>query len=78
VHPLLSKIDKSIMGIPELAQKLMKIQATSASKCLSDIVKKINEKLNQNVDDLDRMPQNLSSVGDVIRAFMHMLSSAKD
>ena len=77
-NPLLSQIDKSIVGIPVLAEKLMQIQAAGISKCLPDIVKKINEKLSQNVDDLDRMPLNLTSVGDAIRAFMHMLSSAKE
>ncbi|KAJ0988657.1 hypothetical protein J5N97_007013 [Dioscorea zingiberensis] len=44
-HPLLSKMDKSIVGIPVLAQKLMQIQAASIAKCLPDIVKKINVKL---------------------------------
>lgn len=78
VHPMLSKIDKSIVGIPVLARKLMQIQAASICKCLPDIVKKINEKLNQSVAELDQMPKNLSSVGDAMRAFVHMLSSAKE
>jgi len=34
-HKLLSKIDKSIVGIPVLAQKLVQVQAMSISKlCL--------------------------------------------
>ncbi|ONK75666.1 uncharacterized protein A4U43_C03F19270 [Asparagus officinalis] len=78
LDPLLSKIDKLMVGIPVLAQKLMQIQAACISRCLPDIVKKINEKLNQNVTDLGQMPQNLSSVSDAMRAFMHMLSSAKE
>lgn len=77
-HPSLSKIDKSIVGIPVLAQKLMQIQASSISKCLPDIVKKINEKLDQQAADLDKMPKNLSSVGDAMRAFFNILSSAKE
>lgn len=40
-HPLLSKIDESIVGIPVLANKLVQIQATIISKCLPNIVKQI-------------------------------------
>ncbi|KAM0936083.1 putative dynamin stalk domain, GTPase effector domain, Dynamin superfamily [Dioscorea sansibarensis] len=77
-HPLLSKIDKSIVGVPMLAQKLMRIQAASISKCLPDIVKKINDKLTFNVNELDNMPRNLSTVADAMRAFMKVLSSMKE
>ncbi|ONK75667.1 uncharacterized protein A4U43_C03F19280 [Asparagus officinalis] len=76
--PLLSKIDKSMVGIPVLAQKLMQIQAACISRCLPDIANKINEKLNRNTTELDQMPQNPTSFGDAIRAFIHMLSSAKE
>uniref|UniRef100_A0A8R7Q2H0 Dynamin-type G domain-containing protein n=1 Tax=Triticum urartu TaxID=4572 RepID=A0A8R7Q2H0_TRIUA len=37
-HPLLSRIDKSMVGIAVLAQRLMQIQATIIAKCLPDIV----------------------------------------
>ncbi|XP_010916801.2 dynamin-related protein 4C-like [Elaeis guineensis] len=77
-HPLLSRIDKSIVGIPVLAQRLMQIQAAIISKCLPDIVKKINEKLSRNASELQQMPQNLSSMTDAMRAFMHMISMAKE
>ncbi|PIA36047.1 hypothetical protein AQUCO_03400147v1 [Aquilegia coerulea] len=77
-HPLLSRIDKSIVGIPVLAQKLVQIQATSIAKCLPDIVKKINEKLNQNVADLNKLPQNLASIADAMTSFMRILGSAKE
>ncbi|PKI12173.1 hypothetical protein CRG98_049519, partial [Punica granatum] len=56
-HPLLSKIDKSIVGIPVLSEKLMQIQATIVAKCLPEIVRKINEKLNINVAELNKMPK---------------------
>ncbi|KAI3848349.1 hypothetical protein MKW98_005729 [Papaver atlanticum] len=77
-HPLLSKIDKSIVGVPVMAQNLVQIQATSISNCLPDIVKKINEKLNQNAAELNNMPRNLSSIADAVTAFMRVLGSAKE
>ncbi|KAJ0988654.1 hypothetical protein J5N97_007010 [Dioscorea zingiberensis] len=61
-----------------LAQKLMQIQAASIAKCLPDIVKKINVKLSFNISELDKMPQNLSTVADAMRAFMNVLSSMKE
>lgn len=77
-HALLRKIDRSIVGIPVLARKLMQIQAASIKRCLPDIVKKINEKLTQNISELDQMPENLSNLGDAMRVFLHMLSTAKE
>ncbi|KAI3901150.1 hypothetical protein MKW92_040129 [Papaver armeniacum] len=77
-HPFLSKIDKSIVGVPVLAQKLVQIQAASISNFLPDIVKRINEKLNQNAAELNNMPRNLSSIADAVTAFMRVLGSAKD
>ncbi|KAI3871600.1 hypothetical protein MKX03_005783 [Papaver bracteatum] len=59
-HPLLSKIDKSIVGV----------LATSISNCLPDIVKKIN----QNAAELNNMPRNLSSIADAVTAFMRSKS----
>ncbi|KAI6684397.1 hypothetical protein NL676_030310 [Syzygium grande] len=78
MHPQLCKIDKSIVGVPVLAQKLMQIQATIMAKCLPGIVKKINDKLNANVAELNRMPKNLSSVAEAVTAFMQIMGSAKE
>ncbi|KAI6684396.1 hypothetical protein NL676_030309 [Syzygium grande] len=78
MHPHLCKIDKSIVGVPVLAQKLMQIQATIMAKCLPNIVKKINDKLNANVAKLNRMPKNLSSVEEAMMAFVQILGSAKE
>ncbi|PHU05652.1 Dynamin-related protein 4C [Capsicum chinense] len=77
-HPLLSKIDRSMVGVPVLAQKLVRIQATIISKCLPDIVRKINDKLAANVTELNRLPKHLSSVAEALTAFMRILSSSKD
>ncbi|KAI6684389.1 hypothetical protein NL676_030302 [Syzygium grande] len=78
MHPLLCKIDKSIVGVPVLAQKLTQIQATIMAKCLPEIVKKINDKLSANVAELKRIPKNLSSVTEAMTAFMHIMGSAKE
>ncbi|KAL3749803.1 hypothetical protein ACJRO7_010861 [Eucalyptus globulus] len=77
-HPLLCKIDKSIVGVPVLAQKLTQIQAAMMAKCLPEIVKKINDKLNANVAELKKLPKNLSSVEEAMAAFMQILCLAKE
>ncbi|KAL8556847.1 hypothetical protein ACS0TY_004353 [Phlomoides rotata] len=77
-HPLLSKIDKSIVGIPVLAERLMKIQATIIAKCLPEIVRKINENLTANIEEKSKMPKSLASVADAMSTFMDMLCSAKE
>ncbi|CAK9134032.1 unnamed protein product [Ilex paraguariensis] len=75
-HPLLSKFDKSIVGIPVLAQKLVRIQATIIAKCLPEIVRKINDKLSANRSELTRMPQNLTSVPEAMSALMQIIGSS--
>ncbi|KAA8538903.1 hypothetical protein F0562_025595 [Nyssa sinensis] len=77
-HPLLSKIDKSMVGIPVLAQKLVQIQATSISKWLPDIVREIGDKLNTNVSELKKMPQKLFSVAEAMIVFMQIVGSSKE
>nr|DAD23946.1 TPA_asm: hypothetical protein HUJ06_025409 [Nelumbo nucifera] len=76
--PLLSQIDKSIVGIPVLARRLVQIQAASLARCLPDIVKSINDKLNLNVSELNKLPQHLSSPAEAMTAFMRILGSAKE
>ncbi|KAF3680377.1 Dynamin-related protein 4C [Capsicum annuum] len=77
-HPLLSKIGKSMVGIPVLAQKLVCIHATIISKPLPDIERKINDKLSTNLAELNRLPQHLSSMAEALTTFMRILSSFKD
>lgn len=75
-HHLLSKIDKSIVGIPVLAQKLVQIQATSIARNLPEIVKKINDRLNACL--FNKMPKSLSSVAEAMTAFMQIIGCAKE
>ncbi|XP_015942838.1 dynamin-related protein 4C [Arachis duranensis] len=77
-HPLLSNIDKSIVGVPVLAQKLVQIQANSISKLFPEIVKKINDKLSSHVSELEKLPKSLTSVAEAMSAFMHIIGSAKE
>ncbi|CAH9071035.1 unnamed protein product [Cuscuta europaea] len=73
-HPLLSKIEKSIVSVPVLAQKLVRIQANIISKSLPEIVRKINYKLTAIVADLNRLPQNLNTAPQAVTAFFRILS----
>ncbi|KAL3579753.1 hypothetical protein D5086_017588 [Populus alba] len=73
-HPL----DKSMVGIPVLAQKLVHTQATIIARCLPEIVRTSNEKLNASVSELNRMPKTLSSVGEALTTFMGIVGSAKE
>ena len=77
-NPLLSRIDKSMVGIPVLAQKLVRIQANIISKCLPNIVKQINGKLNANLTELKKMPKDLSSVAEAMAAFMDLMVEVKE
>ncbi|PIN07237.1 Vacuolar sorting protein VPS1, dynamin [Handroanthus impetiginosus] len=77
-HPLLSKINKSIVGIPVLAEKLVRIQATIIRRCLPEIVRKINDKLSANVQELNKLPRHLNSIAEAMTTFLQILGSAKE
>ncbi|CAL9024450.1 unnamed protein product [Prunus brigantina] len=80
-HSLLSKIDKSIVvNISNniLAQKLVQIQANSIARNLPEIVKKVNDKLNYCLSELNTMPKRLSSVAEAMTAFMQIIGMAKE
>ncbi|KAJ7953923.1 Dynamin-related protein 4c-like [Quillaja saponaria] len=74
----LSKIGKSIVGIPVLARKLVQIQAESISKRVPEMVKKINKKLNDNLSELQTLPKSMTSVADAMTAFMRIIGLAKE
>ncbi|KAM1514509.1 hypothetical protein COP2_013993 [Malus domestica] len=75
-HLFLSNIEKS-MVIPVLAQRLVQIQAIGIARNLPEIVKKINEKLNSSLAELNKMPKSLTSVAEAMTAFMQIIGSAK-
>lgn len=76
-HRLLSKIDKSMVGIPVLAHKLVELQSKIISKCLPDIVKKINERLNASILDLNKLPRVLTSVPEAMVTLLQIVGSLK-
>ncbi|CAA7040656.1 unnamed protein product [Microthlaspi erraticum] len=77
-HPLLSLIDDDIVGIPVLAQKLMLIQAAMISRCLPEIVRKINLKMETAVVELNKLPIVMASTGEALMALMDIIGSAKE
>ncbi|KAG7585146.1 Dynamin-type guanine nucleotide-binding (G) domain [Arabidopsis thaliana x Arabidopsis arenosa] len=77
-HPVLSLIDEDIVGIPVLAQKLMLIQASMIARCLPNIVRKINQKLDTAVLELNKLPMVMASTGEALMALMNIIGSAKE
>ncbi|XP_021754731.1 dynamin-related protein 4C-like isoform X2 [Chenopodium quinoa] len=77
-HPQLSRIEKSMVGVPVLAEKLTAIQATSIARCLPRIVKQINDKLNSSIAELNKLPSSLSSHAEAMATFMKILGSSKE
>jgi interferon-induced GTP-binding protein Mx1 len=76
--PMLSLIDEDIVGIPVIAQKLMLIQATMISRCLPEIVRKINHKMETAVLELNKLPMVMASTGEALMALMDIIGSAKE
>ncbi|KAJ1269909.1 hypothetical protein BS78_06G013900 [Paspalum vaginatum] len=76
-HPLLSRIDGSMVGIPTLAGRLTQIQASIIARCLPDIVKQINDKLSRSSDELGQMPPDLNTAADAVREFYHIVKQVR-
>ncbi|KAH1030390.1 hypothetical protein J1N35_042564 [Gossypium stocksii] len=74
----LSCIDKSIVGVHVLAQKLVQIQANEIAKGLPEIVKNISAKLDANVSELEKMPKAITSIADATQAMMRIIQAAKE
>lgn len=77
-HPKLKKIDKSIVGIPFLAKKLMQIQGRSINKSLPTVVKKIVSMLSERQAELTNLPQHLCSPGEANVLFYKRLKSMEE
>uniref|UniRef100_A0A0E0GXD1 Dynamin-type G domain-containing protein n=3 Tax=Oryza TaxID=4527 RepID=A0A0E0GXD1_ORYNI len=76
-HPLLSRIDKSMVGVPTLARRLTQIQASIIARSLPDIVKQINDKLSRSSDELGQMPPELCTVADAVREFFRIVKQVR-
>lgn len=77
-HPKLKKIDKSIVGIPVLAKKLMQIQGKSINKSMPTVVKKIAAMLSERQVELTNLPQHLCSPGEANVLFYKRLKSMEE
>ncbi|KAH7545069.1 hypothetical protein FEM48_Zijuj01G0054100 [Ziziphus jujuba var. spinosa] len=77
-HPLLSKIDKSIVGVPVLAERLVQIQASSIARNLPEIVKNINDKLNSYLSEINKLPKKMSSAAEATTVFIQIIGSVKE
>ncbi|XVE90522.1 hypothetical protein DITRI_Ditri20bG0084600 [Diplodiscus trichospermus] len=77
-NPHLSRIDKSIVGVPVLAKNLVEIQARIIGKSLPVIVKNISDKLSANLLELEKMPKSLTSVTDAMTAFVRIIGATKE
>jgi interferon-induced GTP-binding protein Mx1 len=75
--PQLSGIDKSMVGIPILAEKLMQIQEIGIRNCLPDIVKKIDSTLSKRQSELAALPRRFSSSADTMLEFMKTMEAIK-
>ncbi|KAJ0247441.1 Dynamin central domain-containing protein [Hirschfeldia incana] len=76
-NPWLSKIDKSIIGIPVLAKRLVEIQATMITRCLPEIVKKIDEKLDKSVLELSNLPAVITCEREAWMTFTGIIRSVE-
>ncbi|EFH64394.1 hypothetical protein ARALYDRAFT_338323 [Arabidopsis lyrata subsp. lyrata] len=76
-HPL-SMIDDEIVGIPVLAQKLTQIQATMITRCLPDIVQRINEKMDNSIAELNKLPKVMTSTREALFTFLRIIGSTKE
>ncbi|KAF5814973.1 putative dynamin central domain, Dynamin superfamily [Helianthus annuus] len=62
-----------MVGIPVLAHRLVQIQSVIISKCLPEIVKKIDERLKVSVLDLNKLPRILKSETDAMATFIKIV-----
>lgn len=68
-HPALKNLDKSMVGIPILAEKLMHIQAQMVKDCLPKIRKEITVTLQSRRRDLELLPKQITDNGEAGVAF---------
>lgn len=77
-HPKLKHIEKSMVGIPVLATKLMQIQGRSINKSLPTVIKKIASMLSERQTELTNLPQHLCSPGEANVLFYKRLKSMEE
>ncbi|KAK9057044.1 hypothetical protein SSX86_024410 [Deinandra increscens subsp. villosa] len=78
-HHLLSRIDKSIVGVCVVAQKLFRIQLKGISNRFCELVGVVNEDLNTCVVEQNRLLQqhSFATVSEALPAFMQIIDMSK-
>ncbi|GJW39702.1 dynamin-related protein 4C-like protein [Tanacetum coccineum] len=77
-HHVLSKLNKSMVGMSALAHRINKIQLMIISRCLPDILKKITDKLSSSVMELNDLSPNLKCIPDAVTGFLEIVASFKE
>ncbi|KAL3598195.1 hypothetical protein D5086_006113 [Populus alba] len=77
IRPLLDAVDK-LRHLQVMKEGIQLPTIVVVARCLPEIVRKINEKLNASISELNRMPKTLSSVGEALTTFMGIVGSAKE
>ncbi|CAN1217791.1 Dynamin-related protein 4C [Linum perenne] len=67
-----------ILYCPRLTSRSSVSLFSPRSLCLPEIVKKINDKLGMNIQELNRMPKTMSSRGEAMATFMAIMGSSKE
>lgn len=73
-HPALINLDKSMVGIPILAEKLMHIQAQMVKDCLPKIRKDMTVTLHSRLRDFELLPKQVKDSGEAGVAFSQVHS----
>ncbi|KAL3598196.1 hypothetical protein D5086_006114 [Populus alba] len=81
--PIVSSFNERIRPLLDAVDKLRHLQVMKEGIQLPtivvvEIVRKINDKLNASISELNRMPKILSSVGEALTTFMGIVGSAKE
>ncbi|CAN0866568.1 Dynamin-related protein 4C [Linum grandiflorum] len=67
-----------ILCCPRLTSQSSEFLSWPRSLCFPEIVKKINDKLGMNIQELNKMPKTMSSKGEAVTTFMGILGSSKE
>ncbi|KAK4485919.1 hypothetical protein RD792_008570 [Penstemon davidsonii] len=76
-HQILSKLKKSMAGVPALAERLMYLQSKAIVKCLPDMDSKINEKISSYSNELNKLPRHLTSFVEATTTCVRIIASSK-
>nr|PNR51267.1 hypothetical protein PHYPA_010453 [Physcomitrium patens] len=71
-HPDLRNIDRSMVGIPTLGRRLVKIQSDMVRGCLPRIRDQIHEALQKRRQEMSNVPRSIDSVNEAVAVFLRL------